>query len=64
MTLLLVGVLSLLGSGVAAANPPGPDPLAGVPESLRPIAGAVIVFLGNVWNAFADVANFIMFGSS
>lgn len=58
-----VGVLFVVSGGVAQANPPGPDPLAGWPESLRPLGVAIFGSLGDVWNFFAGIANLIMFGS-
>ena len=59
----LVGVLLFVGGGVANANPPGLDPLAGWPEPLRPLGVAIFGSLGDVWNFFAGIADLIMFGS-
>ncbi|MBC2592404.1 hypothetical protein [Rhodococcus aetherivorans] len=64
VTVVCVGAFVVVGAGVAAANPPGIDPLAGVPGPLRPLAAAVMDFVGNVWNMFADLANWVLFGSS
>lgn len=62
--LALVGVFFLVGAGVGSASPPGNDPLAGVPEPLRPVAAAVMQFVGTAWNVLADLANLVWFGSS
>ncbi|WP_164877599.1 hypothetical protein [Prescottella agglutinans] len=52
-----------MSGGVAHANPPGLDPLAGWPEPLRPLGVAIFGSLGDVWNFFAGIADLILFGS-
>ncbi|NKR74500.1 hypothetical protein GS492_17820 [Rhodococcus hoagii] len=58
-----VGLLFIVGSGVAAASPPGPDPLGSLPESLWPFAASAGQVFTDVWNFFSGIANLIMFGS-
>lgn len=57
----LVGAIVLLGGGVASANPPGPNPYAGIPDPLLGIAHIVLPpiagFLQAVWNFGAAVIN-------
>ncbi|OOL26650.1 hypothetical protein GQ85_43745 [Rhodococcus rhodochrous] len=64
VTVALVSVFSFASAGIAAANPPGQDPLAGVPESLRPIAAAAMQLFANVWNTVVELMNLVTFGSS
>ncbi|RVW05955.1 hypothetical protein [Rhodococcus spongiicola] len=59
--LLFVGGL-FVGGGVAQANPPSPDPLAGWPEPLRALVVALSEPLVDVWNFFVDISYLIMLG--
>ncbi|QBJ97923.1 hypothetical protein ERC79_19715 [Rhodococcus sp. ABRD24] len=59
----LVGVLLLVGGGVANASPPGPNPLGSLPEPLWPLAAVVGQIFADTWNFFAGIADLIMFGS-
>ncbi|WKX02131.1 hypothetical protein Q3O43_29995 (plasmid) [Rhodococcus aetherivorans] len=63
VTVALVGLLSLVSTGVASANPPGPDPLAGVPEPLRSVAAAAMQLFAGVWNTLVALVDLVGFGS-
>lgn len=55
VTVGLVGILVVLGGGVAGANPPGPDPLGSLP---LPIADALRAVLAPVVQVLVDLYNF------
>ncbi|MCA1005522.1 hypothetical protein LCL87_07330 [Rhodococcus hoagii] len=55
VTVGIVGILVLLGGGVAGANPPGPDPLGSLP---LPLADAVRAVIAPFVQALVDVYNF------
>ena len=54
MTVGIVGMLVLLGGGVAGANPPGPDPLGSLPipiaDALRAVLAPIVQVLVDTWN--------------
>lgn len=52
-----------VSTGVASANPPGPDPLAGVPEPLRSVAAAALQPFAGVWNTVVALVDLVGFGS-
>lgn len=58
-----VGILFIVGGGVAHASPPGPNPIGSLPEPLWPLAAVVGQVFADVWNFFSGIGNLIMFGS-